>query len=138
MSALIGAVKLATSSIPVRVTTEKPGMVKVTEYTPGRRSTMRYWPALSVIAVLTPSISTGLLASTVTPGSTPPEASLTTPARALCADTLVASRTDHMPTNTTTEVFDRHRASPWLTSQAFGECPAGGRRLPHSISEIKL
>src|SRR5439155_5209013 len=46
---------------------------------------MRYWPASFVVAVLTFSISTGLLASTVTPGRTAPVVSFTTPAIALCA-----------------------------------------------------
>jgi hypothetical protein len=57
-----------------------PVSVNVTTYTPGRKSTMRYWPFASVSAVRTFSISTSLLASTVTPGSTAPEVSLTTPA----------------------------------------------------------
>src|SRR6478735_4585664 len=47
---------------------------------PGRRSTIRYWPAPSVTAVRTFSMSAGLAASTVTPGMTAPDASLTTPA----------------------------------------------------------
>ncbi len=41
---------------------------------------MRYVPASSLTTVRTFSISTGLDASTVTPGSTPPDESLTTPA----------------------------------------------------------
>ena len=44
---------------------------------------------LSVIAVRVFSISTGLATSTVTPGSTAPDASLTTPAIATCAQALV-------------------------------------------------
>jgi hypothetical protein len=42
--------------------------------------TIRYWPLPSVVAVRTFSMSAGLVASTVTPGNTAPEASLTTPA----------------------------------------------------------
>src|SRR5678816_1913803 len=42
-------------------------------------------PCASVTAERTPSISAGLAASTVTPGSTPPEASRTTPVMLLCA-----------------------------------------------------
>jgi hypothetical protein len=38
---------------------------------PGRRSTIRYWPVASVTALRTRSMSDGLAASTVTPGSTP-------------------------------------------------------------------
>jgi len=59
--------------------------VKVTVYVPGLRSTMRYCPVPSVIADRTFSINAGLAASTVTPGSTPPEASLTVPVMEDCA-----------------------------------------------------
>src|SRR5687767_5365223 len=44
-----------------------------------------YWPDPSVVADRTFSISAGLAASTVTPGITAPEASLTTPAIELWA-----------------------------------------------------
>src|SRR5215203_5245111 len=54
---------------------------------------MRYWPEPSVVAVLTFSISAGLGASTVTPGSTAPEASLTTPVMEACANTADGTRT---------------------------------------------
>ena len=64
--------------------------VNVTVYRPGRRSTMLYRPSPSVTTLRTFSMSAGLEASTVTPGSTPPDASLTTPAipldDACCAD----------------------------------------------------
>ena len=40
---------------------------------------MRYWPEPSVTAVRTFSMSAGLAASTVTPGSTAPDVSFTTP-----------------------------------------------------------
>ena len=40
---------------------------------------MRYWPVPSVTAERVFSMRTGLAASTVTPGSTAPEASLITP-----------------------------------------------------------
>src|SRR5918995_6157780 len=46
---------------------------------------IRYWPAPSVTAVRTFSISTGLAASTMTPGSTAPDESRTTPAIEACA-----------------------------------------------------
>src|SRR5687767_15663567 len=52
---------------------------------PGRRSMIRYWPVPSVVTERTFSIRTGLAASTVTPGSTAPDASLTTPVMAPCA-----------------------------------------------------
>src|ERR1051326_8533874 len=41
------------------------------------------------------SISAGLEASTVTPGSTAPEGSLTIPARLLCAEAAPGSKTKH-------------------------------------------
>src|SRR5262245_13574760 len=46
---------------------------------------MRYCPVSSLTTARTFSIRTGLAASTVTPGSTPPDASLTTPVMAPCA-----------------------------------------------------
>ena len=46
---------------------------------------MRYWPVPSVTTVRTFSVSAGLAASTVTPGRTAPEESLTTPAIVACA-----------------------------------------------------
>src|SRR4029434_2376300 len=73
------------SSMPSRLTVLKPGSENVTEYVPGRRSTIRYWPVASLMTERTFSISAGLAASTVTPGSTPPDASLTTPVIAACA-----------------------------------------------------
>src|SRR5262249_10164340 len=58
----------------------KPVSEKVTVYVPGGRLMMRYWPLPSVTTERTFSMSTGLAASTVTPGSTAPDASFTTPA----------------------------------------------------------
>src|SRR5262245_27561797 len=52
---------------------------------------IRYKPASSVVAVRAPSMRAGLLASTVTPGSTAPVVSLTTPAIALCASAAVGA-----------------------------------------------
>src|SRR5882672_11759938 len=46
---------------------------------------MRYWPVSSLTTDLTFSIKTGLAASTVTPGSTAPDVSRTTPVMAACA-----------------------------------------------------
>src|SRR5262245_40850918 len=78
------------SSMPVRATVLNPGSVNVSVYVPGRRSTMRYWPVPSVTTERTFSISAGLAASTVTPGRTAPDGSLTTPASA-CAWTMDGS-----------------------------------------------
>ena len=52
----------------------------MTVYAPGGRFTIWYWPEPSLTAVRTFSISAGLATSTVTPGRTAPDASLTTPA----------------------------------------------------------
>src|SRR5580765_3894159 len=54
---------------------------------------MRYCPAPSVTAVRTFSMRAGLDASTVTPGSTAPDSSLTVPVRVPCANARDGSRT---------------------------------------------
>ena len=54
---------------------------------------MRYCPVLSLMVVRTFSMSAGLVASTVTPGRTAPEVSLTEPAITACAKTPVGTRT---------------------------------------------
>src|SRR6266853_3331101 len=54
---------------------------------------MRYWPVPSVTAVRIFSISAGLAASTLTPGSTPPDTSFTTPAMTACANAAVGRST---------------------------------------------
>ena len=69
-----------------RLTWLKPVRVKVSEYTPGSRFTIRYTPAPSVTAERTFSINAGLAASTVTPGSTALEASRTVPVKARDSD----------------------------------------------------
>jgi len=46
-------------------------------------------PCASVTAERTPSMRAGLAASTVTPGSTPPDPSRTTPVMLLCAQDAV-------------------------------------------------
>jgi hypothetical protein len=71
--------------MPSRRTLLKPESLNVTAYVPGRRSTMRYTPLLSVTAVRTFSMRSGLEASTVTPGRTAPDGSRTTPVRATWA-----------------------------------------------------
>src|SRR5205823_1870211 len=83
------ATNVQVNSMPSRLTVLKPGSVNVTEYVPGRRLTMRYWPVSSLTTDRTFSINTGLAASTVTPGNTPPDASLTTPVIAACAKAAV-------------------------------------------------
>src|SRR2546425_10557970 len=69
-------------------------------------------PSPSVTTLRTFSIRAGLAASTVTPGSTPPEASLTTPAIPLavacCAEAAGDSSNTHMTTlRTTPTTFTR-------------------------------
>ena len=86
------AVKPAFSVIPSRMMVAKPGSVKVTVYSPGRRSMMLYSPPPSVKTVRDPSISAGLAASTVTPGSTPPVVSDTCPAMPCAAAGVVEMR----------------------------------------------
>ena len=76
------AVKLVRSSRPSRLSVAKAASENVTVYTPGRNPGSRYWPRPSVTVERTFSMSAGLVASTVTPGSTPPEASLTVPVMA--------------------------------------------------------
>src|SRR6185369_17293345 len=95
MSALIVAVKVPVSSMSSRLTVLNPGSVKLREYVPGRSRSILYWPLPSVTTVRTFSMSAGLAASTVTPGSTAPDVSLTTPAMDACAyaddETIVAA-----------------------------------------------
>ena len=67
---------------------------------------MRYWPVASLTTDRTFSIRTGLAASTVAPGNTAPDASLTTPVMAPCADAEDGSRR-----TTKTVKTDRTRAS---------------------------
>ena len=73
------AVNPELNSTPSRIWVLNPERVKVTEYTPDCSAIIKNWPALSVTAVRTSSMSTGLRAWTVTPGSTPPVVSVTAP-----------------------------------------------------------
>src|SRR6267143_1642457 len=94
-STFTAAVNDVVSSMPSRLTVAKPGSVNVTEYVPGRSSTMRYAPAPSVTTVRTFSIRAGLAASTVTPGKYAPEVSRTTPAMlpvAACAQSVTGRK----------------------------------------------
>ena len=72
MSASILITPVPDTITPSRLTTENPVSVKVTLYLirPAAGSRCGTCPVASVIAVLAFSISTGLAASTVTPGST--------------------------------------------------------------------
>src|SRR5262245_64300723 len=72
---------------------------------------MRYWPVASVTTVRVFSMSAGLDASTVTPGSTPPEASRTVPVSEPCANT----EAGNSKTNRTRRHFERIRGPPSLS-----------------------
>ncbi len=97
MSALIVTTPAPASSTPSRFTTEKPDSVNVTEYVPGRKSTIWYCPVPSVIAERVFSIRAGLAASTETPGNTAPDESFATPASETCA-TAAAGNSVTIPT----------------------------------------
>ena len=84
---------------------------------------MRYSPWLSVTAVLEPAISAGLLASTVTPGSTAPDVSLTTPVMLLWAHAAAGSRNRHTATSRAIRWTRIYRSS--LENEPV---PAGPRR----------
>src|SRR5713101_1068627 len=93
--------------VPDRITSsrfkvENPASVNITLYVPGCRLSIRYCPVASVVAVRVLSISTELDASTVTPGSTALEASLTVPARVTWAYTADGRSATHAATATPT------------------------------------
>ena len=69
---------------------------------------MRYWPLPSVTAVRIFSISSGLDASTVTPGSTAPDESLTTPVIDACANAAAGTSAQ----TSTSPVLSNARTSP--------------------------
>src|SRR5207237_2146903 len=86
------------TSMPSRRIVANPGSDTVIEYVPGRRSTMRYRPALSVTADRTFTMSTGLDASTVTPGRTAPDVSFTVPVIVAWANAAAGATTVHANT----------------------------------------
>src|SRR5580765_5513650 len=114
-SALMVAVNEPVSSTPSRLTVVNPPNVNVIEYVPGRRSTMRYKPAPSVTALFVFSMRTGLAASTVTPGSTAPEASFTTPAIEAWANSAAGTRTTR--TNALNHARNVCMSSPFFMAQ---------------------
>src|SRR5262245_17336991 len=93
---------------------------------------MRYCPVSSVTAVRTFSMSAGLAASTVTPGSTPPDASRTVPVRDAWAKTLAG----RISTATTVRHFrtDRIQGDSFLFRELSG---SGARpRGPASLGRV--
>src|ERR1041384_6292830 len=117
------------SSIPSRTMVEKPVSVNATRYCPGRRSTIWKRPLPSVTAVRTFSMSTGLDASTVTPGSTAPDVSCTTPVTVACADAMAGSRSSHESTNMTA-VNRRIANSPLGPRQGTASVFLAGHSVP--------
>ena len=99
-SALTETVPEPLSSIPSRRWLLNPVNVNVTTYAPGRRSSSWYRPLPSVCVVRTFSISTSLAASTVTPGNTAPELSLTVPVSDACAYATAGIMSRHATTST--------------------------------------
>src|SRR6185436_18686896 len=99
-SAFTVAVNVPASSTPSRLSALNPGSVNVTLYVPGRRSTTLYWPLPSVTTDRAFSINAGLAASTVTPGRTAPDVSLTTPAMDACAYAAAGTSTRDVIANT--------------------------------------
>src|SRR5947207_1833752 len=79
LSGTFVATNVPDSSMASRRTPVKPASVNVTEYMPGRRFSILYWPLASVVTARTFSMSAGPVASTDTPGSTAPDASFTVP-----------------------------------------------------------
>src|SRR5882724_1143267 len=77
-STLTVAVNPTPMLMPSRITMPKPPSSYWTEYTPGATPGRRYTPS-SLVTVVRAPWSAGLVAVTVTPGSTPPLASATRP-----------------------------------------------------------
>src|SRR5262249_15925490 len=94
----------------------------VTTYAPGGSSVSRYCPVPSVTALLAFSISAGLDASTVTPGRTAPDESLTTPASVACANTDAGTAASQRKRHAV--LFTADIDPPTLRFRAYGVRPA--------------
>src|SRR5262245_9161479 len=79
---------------------------------------MRYWPEPSVTALRTFSMSAGLAASTVTPGSTAPELSLTIPVIDACACANAGAIANMNTTRRTHWTPRIHPPGRWATAMA--------------------
>ncbi len=67
-------------------------------------------------------MSAGLAASTVTPGSTAPDESLTTPTMLLCAQAVTGSeRNEYSNQNRDAEYIPSHRSLPWKHDLPSGD-----------------
>src|SRR5215510_3836956 len=80
---------------------------------PGTSASIRYWPASLVTTERTFSINDGLAASTVTPGSTAPDESRTTPAIDACVCPSAARGRSESTATTTTTTKAWRIASPF-------------------------
>ena len=113
-SALTVATNAPDSSIPSRLYVLNPFSVNATVYMPDLRFMIRYCPIPSVTTVRTFSMSAGLAASTVTPGRTAPDASLTTPVMddwaSVWADAAMGNSAAHA--STATAPIDTRITSP--------------------------
>src|SRR6266540_1280716 len=124
---------------------------------PGLRSTILYWPSPSVMTVRVFSINAGLDASTVTPGSTAPLPSFTTPAIATCALLVFGIRNTAQITarhNTTRRTISSplsaisHPADPAVVlrqahrgasaARVVANLPGGAQTLRLAASPVKL
>ena len=136
MSTLIGAVKSATNSIPVRVTTEKRSWLKVTENTPGRD---RRCGTVAAVGDRRPDA----LDQDRAPG--PRRSPRRNTARGILDDpgegtlrrTLVANRIDDKPT-TRRRKCDRHRGLPVVDGRGIGECEEACRLATAIVDDQAL
>src|SRR5262249_32076240 len=128
------------SSRPSRLNVLKPGSVNVTEYVPGRSSVIRYSPFSSVIVERTFSISAGLAASTVTPGSTAPDVSLTTPVilAALVPWALATAGSIHAPSSSPAKLHNTRLIDPPHTGVRFATLWSPQQQRSHSSRDARV
>src|SRR5262245_30274462 len=117
-SALMVITPAPVTSTFSRLTVLKPVSVNVTAYAPGGSSVKRYCPVPSVTALLDFSSSTGLDTSTVTPGSTAPDESFTTPASVACAKAEAGTAASQRKSQTT--LFTADIDPPTLRFRDYG------------------
>jgi hypothetical protein len=133
MSAFTVAANAPVSAIPSRVIVLNPSNLNVMVYVPGGRLTIWYCPISSLTPVRVFSISVGLDTSTVTPGSTPPEVSFTTPATAArpCARAVGAAISEPIRADSTNRVNPCIAPSPpfLAISRSSHDTPAGGHEF---------
>src|SRR5262245_779356 len=121
------AVKPVVSSMSSRLYVLKPGSAKVTMYLPGRSSTISYRPWLSVVTARLCSIRAGLVAVTVTPGSTAPVLSVACPAIAVRAD---CDQTGDAVRTATTRALHKQLDTARM-GQLLSVAPCSAKPQPH-------